>query len=276
MITRGLLAGLLVPLLWGCGSSDPAPRPAPLREGPDASRSAAVDSGTDLPPDRPSPFELDLRRRTDDGDDLVLKLTEGGARYGVARGKARVALRYRSAPEALEEVYATLRDEGFDRIETEPRASGPTSGSSIRVKAGPAHFSVSAMGRMAPTKQWADAYARTAAAAEALLPRGKSETVVVVQWDPSVGDRAAALDVDLGEDLVGVHRRPGPRPDVELHLARARPLEMLLRTGSPPTSTPLTIEAGRDRGVRVVYDEAESTLVLRPSLDAEPAAQPSP
>ena len=246
-------------LLLACGG--PAPQPVPATGTPAES---AEELDTDLPAELPTPFELDLRQRSEDGDDLVLKLTESGARYGVAHGRARVALRYRFEPAALERAYAALRHGGYDRIETQTRARPSGSGSTMRVKAGPVDHSVSAMGRNEPTERWAEAYAASVAAAESLLPRGRSEVVVRLHWDESMAERAAALDMDLGEDFVGIHRLPGPRPDVELHLLRARPLEMLLRAGSPPTSTTLTIEAGRDAGIEIAYDPQRDAVVLRP------------
>lgn len=251
-------------LVIGCGGSNGNPTPTPAPQAASPSAPATDDLNTDLPPARPSPFEVDLRQRTQDGDDHVLKLTENGARYGVARGKARVALRFPVDPADLDDLYATLRQVGYDRIETQPLGNAPSSGSSMRVKAGPQHVSVSSMGRMQPTEAWTDAYARSVAATEALLPRGRSETVVEVRWHESMEGRAAAIDVDVGKGFVGVHRLDGSRPDVEIHLAEARPLQMLLRYGSPPTSTPLAIEAGRDRGVEVAYDEQSDAVVLRP------------
>ncbi|MEX1362925.1 MAG: hypothetical protein AB1Z98_07355 [Nannocystaceae bacterium] len=257
-------AGAVLVFTLGCGGRETGPQPSPAQ--PSTRQAAEVADGldTDLPPERPSPLEIDLRERTDDGDDVVLKLTEAGARYGVARGKTRVALRYVVTDAALDDVYGQLRRNRFDRIETKSEGTGPTSGSSMRLKAGPALVSASAMGRTTPTPEWTEAYARSAAAVEALLPRAKTDVVVNVRWDASMEGRSAAIDFDLGEDFRGVHRGPGPMPNVELHLQRPRPLQVTVRHGSPPTSTSLNIEAGRDAGVEVAYDETTSAVVLRP------------
>jgi len=207
---------------------------------------------------------VDLRRRSEAGDDVVLKLTEAGARYGVARGKARVALRYRLDPDAFDELYATLRAEAFDRIETEPVETAPTSGTSLRITAGPGRYSASAMGRRKPTEAYAEAYDRCVRAAESLLPADRSSTVVTVRWHASMADRSASIDIDIGEDFVGLVRLPGELPEVELHLARPRELELLLRHGSPPRSSTHHVRAGKELGIEIRYDAEHDRVIARP------------
>lgn len=224
---------------------------------------------TDLPPDLPDRVEVEYRRRSEDGDDVVLKLTPAGARYGWAHGKARVALSYQLPLEDLSSVYATLRHEGFDRIDTVPSEDPARGGTTLRISLGGERHSASAMARHAPAPEHAEAYARCVAAVEALLPEGRGEIVAQLRWDPSMAEHSAGLDLDLGNDLVGVHRRPTAQGDglelhLELHLARARPLQLQLRHGSPvATATTLTFEAGVDRGVEVVFDADRSAPVVR-------------
>ncbi len=241
----------LVTVLLGCGGSGSAP-PSPVP----APRSDPAPPNTALPADLPERLEIEYRQRAANGDDVVLKLTPAGARYGWARGSARVALRYQLPPEALASVYTALRHEGFDRIDTVPDEA-VMDGTALRLSFGAERYSASAMARHAPAPANAEAYARCLAAVEAVLPTGRSDVVVEVRWDPSMAEQSAALDVDVGEDLVGVQLPPssdaGER--LELHLARARPLELQLRHGSPtPSAITRTLQAGSDRGVEVVFD----------------------
>lgn len=275
----------LLALLLGCGGGPADPgSPSPSPQGGPAP--VAVASHTALPADLPERLEIEYRQRTEDGDDLVLKLTPAGARYGLAHDGARVALRYPLPPEVLDSVYATLRAEGFDRIETVPRDGASAGGTSLRVSTGTERHSASAMGRNGPAPADAPAYASCVAAVEALLPTGRSDVVVQLRWDPSMAEQSAGLDIDVGTDLVGLHRIPGPAPGVEagpgpgpvpmpvtveLHLARARPLQLQLRHGTPvPRSTTLTLQAGVDRGVEVVFDAEQGQVTTRPLARTTP------
>lgn len=262
-----------------------------------ASGSAAAE--TALPADLPERLEVEVRRRNEDGEDRVLKLTPAGARYGASHGKARLALRYRLPEDALASVYATLRHEGFDGLRTVPYA-GPDAagGTSLRVSTGTETYAVTSMGRQRPAPEDAEAFTRCMAAAEELWPAGRSDVVVVVRWDASLRelgvsgplrDQTAGLDIDAGEDLVGVHRvatppGPGSAPEpplatFELHLARARPLELQLRQsssrsrktaadgttadGAARRSSLVTVQAGIERGVELAFDAAQGEVVLR-------------
>jgi hypothetical protein len=238
-----------------------------------------------LPADLPERLELEVRRRSQEGDDQVLKLTPAGARYGLSRGKARIALRYRLDEGALAAAWAVLRREGFDRLESVPRQGAtPAGGTSLRASTGTETYTITAMGRQAPAGEDAEAYARCLAAVEELLPAGRGEVVVQVRWDASMKERSAGLDVDVGDDLVGLHRVAQPLAPAletfELHLARARPLELQLRQGgNAPRSTTLTVRAGEARGVEVAFDAALGEAVLRPlsaTLEPEPALAPKP
>ncbi len=269
MVRPALLAAVPLVLAMagpGCGRSRDEPTPAgraPKPAGAGAAR-AATALDTDLPAQMPPALEIELRRRDGSGDDTVLKLTPEGARYGVARGKARVALRFVVDPADLEPVWQTLREASFDRIRTEPTQSATKEGTSMRVTAGPARYSASTLGRNAPLPDQAEAYARCVSATEAMLPSERGDTTVVIHWDASVEDRAAALDIEAGDALLGLHRIAGPRPDAELHLSEPRPVTMLLRHGTPATSTSMTLRAGRDHGVEIAYDPEQEALVLRP------------
>jgi hypothetical protein len=226
-----------------------------------------------LPADLPEALEIEYRRHTADGDDLVLKLTPAGARYGWARGKARVALRASLPAATLAGAYATLRREGFDRLETVPGqvAAAAAGGTSLRLAFGEQRHTVIAMGGRAPAPDAAEAYARCVAAMEQLLPTGRSDVVVSVRWDVSMRDRTAGLDVDVGADLVGLHRvRPPGQPrveqdgeTVELHLARPRALQLQLRqSGVSPTT--LTVHAGQEPGIELAFDAPRGEVVARP------------
>lgn len=269
MVRPALLAA--VPLVLalagsGCGPSRDEPTSAgraPKAATADSARASAV-LDTDLPAEMPPELEIELRRRDRAGNDTVLKLTPGGARYGVARGKARVALRFVLPPTALEPVWQTLREASFDRIRTEATPNTAKEGTSMRVTAGPARYSASTLGRNAPPPEQTEDYARCVSAAEGMMPSDRGETTLAIHWDASVEDRAAALDIEAGDALLGLHRVPGPRPDAELHLSEPRPVTMLLRHGIPATSTSLTLQAGSDHGVEVAYDPEQDTLVLRP------------
>lgn len=276
---RAAIAVLALPaalaLAGGGCSSDSRPSGPTARAASPAPSAATPDRlDTDLPPHMPERFEVELRRRTPKGDDTVLKLTPAGARYGLARGKSRVSLRFMLPPGTLGTVYQTLREESFDRIESGPSAQAPLAGSSLRVTAGPGRYSASAMGRSAPVAEHAAAYAHCVEIAGSLLPQGHGETVVRVHWHESIGDHAASLDINADPGFVGIHRAPGSRPDVELHLERPRPLSIQLRHGTPPRSETHTIEAGRDHGLEVAYDPEQQRVVLRPMAAAPAGSTP--
>jgi len=256
LVALGVAAG--VP---GCRDDPERPAAAgPATPGP-AAAAARAEAETDLPAGMPEPLEIELRRRTG-GDDSVLKLTPVVARYGLARGKARLAVRYVLTPETLDPIYRVLRSASFDRIDTVPTPDATIDGSSLRVLAGSARYAVSTIGRLSPAPEHAEAYARCVAAAESLLPRERSGTKVEVRWDPAVVD-AAAIDLDLGEDLVGLHAPAAERPDVDLYVARPRAITARLRHGSPARSTSLTIQAGTDAGLEVAFDPERGAPVLR-------------
>jgi hypothetical protein len=278
---RPLALATLLALVLGCGGASSGP-PAPVLQ----AQGDPAPAPTASPADLPERLEIEYRRRTEQGDDLVLKLTPAGARYGLAfsgaadpntgsRQKARVALRYQLPPDALGSVYAALQQEGFERIQSAPHDDAPVGGTSLRVSTAGVRHSVSAMGRHAPVAADAPAYARCLAAVEALLPRGRSDVVVHVRWDASMTGQSTGLDVDVGTDLVGLHHVPAaasagepadsPSPMVELHLAQARPLQLQLRDGSStPRATTLTVQAGVERGVVVAFDAEQGRAVLRP------------
>jgi hypothetical protein len=269
--SSGLLLGPL-----GCGGGSGPPEAASRAGEPPEARLEPVSA---LPADLPERLEIEYRRRMEDGDDRVLKLTPAGARHGLAHGKARVAVRYRLPEDALPSVYATLRQEGFDRMETVPRqGTALMGGTSVRVSTGTETYVVNAMGLQGPRPEDAEAHARCIAGLEALLPTGRSDVVVELRWDASVHemrDHNASLDVDAGEDLVGLHRRsPASGAEtaaepvtLELHLARARPLELQLRQSGPrgaaPRSTTLVVAAGEERGVELSFDATLGEVVAR-------------
>lgn len=289
----------------GGGSGSPSPEPRAVDRANPASDSEAAE--TALPADLPERLEVEIRRRTADGEDRVLKLTPAGVRYGVSHGKARLAVRYRLPEDALASLYATLRHEGFDGLRTVPYA-GPDAGggTSLRVSTGTETYAVTSMGRQRPALDDAEAFTRCLAAAEDSWPAGRSDVVVRVRWDASMQQlrgQTAGLDIDAGEDLVGVHRvtapatpsGPGSAPEAplatfELHLARARPLELQLRQNSARTvaadgtvtadgtaeeraasrSSLVTVRAGVDRGVEVAFDATQGEVVVRPLPAAPP------
>lgn len=279
--------------LVGCGG-DGRGSPSPAPHAIDRAHDPAPDPAarpTALPADLPERLEVEVRRRTEDGEDQVLKLTPAGARYGSSHGKARIALRYRLPEDALSSVYATLRHEGFDGLHTVPHGGGGAlGGASLRVSTGTETYTTTSMGRQRPAPDDAEAFIRCVAAAEELLPAGRSDVVVIVRWDASMRDQNAGLDVDVGEDLVGLHRVPGPATGsgteaaletFELHLARARPLQLQLRQSGPrtprasadegivkdapaPHSSTLTVQAGTERGIELAFDAARGEVVTRP------------
>ncbi|MEM9454464.1 MAG: hypothetical protein AAGF11_09810 [Myxococcota bacterium] len=258
----------------GCGSDSPHPAPAPRGATPTAHAADPV-LDTDLPASMPESLELELRRRTEDGDDTVLKLTPAGARFGLARDKSRVSLRFGLPPQALETAYQTFREASFDRMQTRRQAGGSTAGSSLRITAGPGRYSVAAMGRNSPTDEHMAAYTRCVDAVSSLLPTGRSATVVQVRWDASVGGHAASLDINADPGFVGVHRIPGPHPAIDLHIAQPRTMTVLLRHASPPQSETHEIYAGRDRGVEIAYDDAQARVVVRPLPQLPEGTTPS-
>ncbi len=275
---RGLVLVGIVALLPGCGSPTGG-SPSPVPEPRSADEGSAEPPATALPEDLPERLEIEGRRRSPTGDDRVLKLTPAGARLGLAHGKARVALRYQPAQDALASTYAALRREGFDRLRMVAGSIPAAGGTSIRVTTGDQTHAASAMGRQVPDD--AQAYARCLAALEEHVPAGRSAVVVEVRWDASMRDRSAGIDVDAGSDLVGLHRasdEPGPAMGtIELHLARARPLELQLRQGGPAgRSTVATVHAGMERGVELAFDEASGEVVMRPLGGEAAAAVPSP
>jgi hypothetical protein len=277
--SRALRVGMstVAAMLLGCGGASGPPGPVPAsgeRRGDPTSGETLV---TDMPVDLPDRLELEYRRRTADGDDMVLKLTPAGARYGLAHGKARVALRYQLPADALASTYAALRREGCDRLQSEPREAPAMGGTSLRLSTGTAVYTVSAMGQHTPAHTDAQAYARCVAAMEERLPTGRSDVVVLLRWHASMADQSAGLDVDVGPDLVGLHRVADAERDAStlaLHLARARPLQLQLRwVGAAARSTTLTLQAGVERGVEVAFDAERGEVIARP-LPAEPAAMP--
>ncbi|MCA9712489.1 MAG: hypothetical protein KDK70_42060, partial [Myxococcales bacterium] len=103
-----LAPALALALVGGCGRDS---TPQPVSQAAERSAEPSRGSGhTDLPPQVPDRLEVELRQRTDVGDDTVLKLTPAGARYGLAHGKSRVSLRYRLPADALGPLYQVLRD----------------------------------------------------------------------------------------------------------------------------------------------------------------------
>ncbi len=248
-----------------CGGSEHASAPSVSRSAPAEVATAPIPARpTSLPATPPPKVTVDYRIRTRDGDDHVLKLTDQGARYGLVHAKARVALRFGLEAGALHAVYDTLRMQSFDRIESIEAPTPPARGTSIQLTAGAGRHGASHMGRSMPAAEWADGYARSLASVDALVPAGRSEVVVHIRWDDSMAERAAALDIELGQDLVGVHRQPGTLPNVDLHIAAPRPLAALIRHGSPATSSRHQIEAGAQWGAEVAYDADLDAVVLRP------------
>lgn len=265
-------------LALGCGGSSGSPAPVPRTAADPAAPgpAAGVDDASALPAELPERLEIELRRRTEAGDDVVLKLTPVGARYGVAHGKARVALSFPLDPDGLAGAYATLRREGFDRIETAPGSDAPLPGTSMRVTAGPARHSVGAMGRQAPLPEHADAYARCVTAVESLLPQGTGAAVLHLRWDPALAEQATALDLDAGDAFAGLRRvdEPDGAPHFALHLTEPRTLQVRLRSGTPPQSSTLTVPAAPDSGLRVTLGP-DGAAVLQPWSPAG-AAAPAP
>ncbi|MCH9687467.1 MAG: hypothetical protein K0V04_38890 [Deltaproteobacteria bacterium] len=263
--------GRAVVCLWlAVGCSGPSDNSGPASTNRiEPSPQAVPARPTLLPATPPVSLEIDYRMRTEEGDDIVLKLTDQGARYGLAHGKVRVALRFGIDPTALASIYDTLRMESFDGIQTVQRPQPSPRGTSLRLTAGPARYSASDMGRNEPAPEWTAAYAHAVEAVETLRPTATGPVVVRIRWDESMAGQAVAVDLQVGDDLLGVHRQPGPLPNVDIHLARARTVDALVRFGSPATSTRHHIEAGRDLGVRIAHDPTTTAVTVTP-LPAEP------
>lgn len=245
-------------LAIGCGGGANSPTPASEQAAGGQADKPSAAAVAESP--RPSPFEIDFRRRSDRGEDEVLKLTEFGARYGIAHGRNRVALRYDLDPAELDAIYEVFTQQSFKTIETQVVASSPTSGSSIRMKAGPSIFTVSAMGRRGPVPDHIPLYDRCAEAVLDALPSEQGPVVIEVRWDASMADQAAAVDIDVGNVLAGVHPLEGAEHDVAVHLREPRDIQVLVRHSSPPKTTTLDFESDRHAGIALRFDEPSATV----------------
>lgn len=254
------------------GSQSPTPAPTPTVDSAPSPPAAGLGGA------RPSPYEIDLRRRNERGDDEVLKLTEVGARYGIARAGRRVALRYDLGPAQLDEIHEVLGEQHFDRLQTEIVGSAPSSGTSLRVKAGAAQYSVSAMGRRAPVAADRTAYDEALGAVLAALPAdsdpGPDAATLEIRWDPETEEHSAAIDLDVADALAGVVRRDGIAPNVDLVFTQPITLTARLRQGSPPKSDTIELDLHEHSRLRLSYDSATETVVATPTSARSPSATP--
>lgn len=276
------LALLAIALLSAaCGSrKDPEPSAAAQAqaEAGRPSPTAVAKLPTELPPERPSPFEAEYRVMGGDPDDAVMiKLTEKGLRYSTGDRHHRIVLSYEDDT-SLDRIYTALREASFDRIETRPVRSSDRGGTSIRLLAGTHRHSVSDMGRIYPKDEWATEYDAAAKAMESLLPAGQASeaaAAIVLRWDATMRDHDASLDLPLGARFAGIEKVGPTGADVRVHLRTAGPVEVALRHGPPATTTTHTLDPAKHAALLVRFDEEQGIPIARLLGANELAALPS-
>jgi hypothetical protein len=259
-----------------CGArkdSEPAAAAQPAK-GDRSTPVSAPKLPTELPADRPSPFEAEYRVMDERNNDAVMvKLTEKGLRYSTGDRHHRVVLSFEDDT-SLDRIYAALRASSFDRIETRPARSSDRGGTSIRLLAGTLRHSVSDMGRIYPKDEWATEYDAAAKAMESLLPTspaGEAAGAIQLRWDPTMKDHDASLDLPLGTRFGGIEKVGPTTADVRVHLRATDPIEITLRHGPTTTASTHALDPARHAALLVSFD-AEQGIPIARALTAEQLA----
>ena len=234
-------------LLWAvvlsaCG--EPSPNAGVVSRDPThdppATRSAATQTqlGPGLPESRPLPFQVELRRREGQNATL-LRVSDQGVRYTVTKGQHDVTLLHPVDAPTLDGLYAALREHRFGELQTEADRNAQADGTSIRMQAGRLRASASRMGQFVPVPDDAADYDASLAALDAIVPRGDEPGhPLTIDFDPSMAERRASLELDLQGVLVGVT----VEPQLIVHAAEARTVTLHLRYGPPATTIEQTVD----------------------------------
>jgi len=220
--------------------------------------------GSGLPEARPSPFQVELRRREGSGSTL-LRVTDQGVRYTSGTDPHQVTVSVAVEDATLDALYAALREHQLDAIDTVPDAEADADGTSIRMLAGQLRTSASRMGHFVPEPAQAEHYDACIEALKGFAPPlvdgGAQGATLAIEFDPSMAQRSASVELSVGTALQGVT----PGAITTIAVGGPQTVTVQLRYGPPARQIELAVDlAVHDRVVVMVDPQSnEPQLVAK-------------
>ncbi|MBL4685487.1 MAG: hypothetical protein JKY37_12910 [Nannocystaceae bacterium] len=195
-------------------------------------------------------------------------MTDDSVRYTLGEDPHDLTILQSIQPEAVEALYATLREHRLDKIDTRPNPDADVDGTSIRMLAGRRAASASRMGHFEPEPQYAQDYEACVQALRDLVPDVSDRGVALqIEFDPSMAERRASVELDLGTDLLGVTRTP-----LTVHVAQPRLVTLKVRVGPPAKQLEQSIDLAKygHALIRVDPELNEPVIELKPRAPEKP------
>lgn len=199
---------------------------------------------------------------------MLLRVTSDSVRYTIGQDAHDLTVLQSIQPETVQALYATLREHQLDKIDTRPNPGADVDGTSIRMLAGRRPASASRMGHFEPEPQYAQDYEACVQALRDLVPDISERGVTLeIEFDPSMAERRASVELDLGTDLLGVTRAP-----LTVRVAQPRRVTLKVRVGPPAKQLEQTIDLAEHGHalIRVDPELNEPVIVLKPRAPEKP------
>lgn len=254
---RALACAALCLLAWGCNGDSSADPDAP-EAGPRSTEHPRVEPG--LPEARPSPLQVELRRRSGTSSTL-LRVSDDGLRLTLGHGQHDVTVQRTADPAQLDDLWAALVEQAPHELEQVADPEADVDGTSLRILAGRRRMSASKMGHFTPKPDQIERYDACVSAIESLLPSGEGGHPLAITFDASMAERRVSLDVDVGDDLL----RIDPGPPVTVVATEARTVTLKLRYGPPIEEISETVDLAKTSAVTIAVDPELNTPTIAAS-----------
>jgi len=206
---------------------------------------------------RPSPLQVELRRR-DGTSSTLLRVADEGIRLTLGHGQHDVTVQQTADAQQLDDLWAALLEQAPNEFEQVADPEADVDGTSLRILAGRRRISASRMGHFTPKPEQVERYDACVSAVESLLPSGDGGHPLSITFDPSMAERRLSLEVDVGTDLLRVE----PGPPVTVVATQPRVVTLKLRYGPPIEELSATVDLATSTGVTIAVDPELNTPTI--------------
>ena len=209
-----------------------------------------------LPDARPADFEIAYSK----GGGMVpygdgLRLSAAGGTYTLFNHGIQIRVDFAVRPDDLDRFYRLLKENRFDRIETENQKVYDRGGTSLQVTAAGQVYNVADSGMSFVKEPWRKQFDAVASALEAFAHgTGRGDGVeAAFAWDESLYFKHPQISLDAGDAFLGAADDGSESKNVRLRFAARRTYEVAIEldaSGAAPVKQTVAFDLAKAKTLR--------------------------
>ena len=221
-----------------------------------------------LPDARPADFEIAYS----EGGGMVpygdgLRLSAAGGTYTLFNHGIQIRVDFAVRPEDLDRFYQLLKENRFDRIETEQQKVHDRGGTSLQVTAAGQVYNVADSGMSFVKEPWRKQFAAVAEALEAFAHgTGRAGGVeAALAWDESLYFKHPQISIDAGDAFLGASDDGSESKGLRLRLAARRVYQVAIElpaSDAAPDKQTVAFDLTKAKTLRLRF--ADGKIVASP------------